>query len=110
MEIKYSNKELDKRSIYKHTRGSAILLKDLDDGTQIHPVEIVMYDDTNKKGEVNTITSIIDEGGTHFATNSSFFREELEYIINLLDGEDFEIVVKKAQSKGGRTFVTCELV
>lgn len=110
MEIKYTNKELNKRQIYKHTRASAISLKDVEDGTQIHPMEIVIYEDTNSKGEVNTITSIVDEGGNHFATNSGFFREELEYILNLLDGEDFEILVKKAQSKGGRTFVTCELV
>lgn len=110
MEIIYTNKELDKRSIYKHTRASAISLKDIEDGTIIHPVEVCVYNDVNSKGEDTTITSIVDEGGTHYATNSKFFREEVLYILNLLAGDDFEIIVRKQQSKGGRTFVTCELV
>lgn len=110
MEITYMNKELDKRSIYKHTRASAISLKDIEDGTIIQPVEVCVYNDVNSKGEDTTITSIVDAGGTHYATNSKFFREELLYILDLLAGEDFEIIVRKQQSKGGRTFVTCELV
>lgn len=110
MEIKFASKELDKRSLYLHTRGSAVSLKDVEDGTIIEPAEIVIYEDTNSKGETNLITSIIDKGGNHFATNSKFFRDELSVIYHLFeDGEDYGIVVRKKVSKGGRTFVTCEL-
>ena len=109
MEIKYTNKELDKRAIYMHTRAHAESLKDVKDGLVITPAEVVIYDDTNSKGEVNTITSIVTEKGEHFATNSKFFREELEYILKLMDGEPFDIVVRKPTSKGGRQFVTCEM-
>lgn len=109
MEIKYTNKELDKREIYKHTRASATSLKDVNDGEKIAPVEVVIYEDVNSKGEVVTITSVVDANGKHYATNSRFFREELMYLLNLMDGEEFEIKVKKPVSKGGRTFVTCEL-
>lgn len=109
MEIKYTNKELDKRSIYKHTRAAGISLKDVEDGLKIAPAEICIYEDNNSRGDNVTITSIVADDGKHYVTNSQFFREELEYIIDLMAGDDFAVIVKKAVSKGGRTFVTCEL-
>lgn len=109
MEIKWKSAELDKRSLYKHTRASSVSLKDVDDGTIIDPAEIVVYEDTNSKGETNIITSIIDIGGNHFTTNSKYFREEMKTILELMDGEAFQLIVRKSVSKGGRTFITCEL-
>ena len=109
MEIKFKNKELDKKAVYQHTRAHAISLKDVEDGTVITPAEIVVYEDTNSKGEINTITSIVTDDGEHYATNSRFFREELLYIDNLMDGEEYSIRILKPTSKGGRTFVTCEM-
>lgn len=47
-----SSENLDKRSLYKHTRGSSISLKDVDDGTVIEPVEIVVFEDENSRGEL----------------------------------------------------------
>jgi hypothetical protein len=110
MEIKFASKELDKRSLYIHTRGTAVSLKDVEDGTLIQPAEIVVYEDTNAKGETQMITSIIDANGEHYATNSKYFREELSVIFHLMDGDPYTISVRKKVSKGGRTFVTCELV
>lgn len=109
MEIKYTNKELDKREIYKHTRASGVSIKDCEDGTIIIPAEVCIYEDVNNNGEVVTITSIIDTDGKHYVTNSRFFREELTYILDLMKGEEFGLVVRKQKSKGGRTFVTCEM-
>ena len=109
MEIKWKSAELDKRSLYKHTRASSVSLKDLDDGTIIDPVEIVVYEDVNTKGETNVITSLVDVDGTHYTTNSKYFREELKTILELMDGEPFQLIVRKNVSKNGRTFVTCEL-
>lgn len=109
MNIIFTNKELDKREIYKHTRASATSLKDVKDGEKIAPIEVVIYEDVNSRGEVVTITSIVGANGEHYVTNSRFFREELMYLLNLMSDEAFEIKVKKPVSKGGRTFVTCEL-
>ena len=109
MNIKWTSTELDKRSLYKHTRASSVSLKDLDDGTIIDPAEIVIYEDVNMRGETNIITSLVDVGGTHYTTNSKYFREELETIIEIMDGEAFQLIVRKNVSKNGRTFVTCEL-
>ena len=111
MEIKFKSSEsLDKRSMYIHTRGRAISLKDVEDGTILDPLEIVVYTDMNSKGEEQTITSVITTDGKHYATNSRFFREELGNIFNLFAPEPFKVKVCKEISKGGRTFITCELV
>ena len=104
-----SSDNLDKRGLYIHTRGSCIRLKDVDDGTIIDPLEIVVYEDENAKGEVNTITSVIDTEGKHYTSNSRFFREELAAIYNLMAPDPFKIIVRKNVSKNGREFVTCEL-
>ena len=104
-----SSDKLDKRSLYIHTRGSSISLKDVEDGTILDPLEIVVYEDENARGETQTITSVITTDGKHYATNSRFFREELATIYNLMAPDPFQIIVKKNVSKNGRTFVTCEL-
>lgn len=104
-----SSENLDKRSMYIHTRGRALSLKDVEDGTVIEPAEIVVYEDENSRGEVNTITSVIDVNGVHYATNSRFFREELGNIYNIFAPDPFKIAVCKQTSKGGRTFITCTL-
>ena len=105
-----SSDNLDKRSLYIHTRGKSISLKDVEDGTIIDPLEIVVYEDKKSTGEVETITSVIDVDGKHYATNSRFFREELDYIFNFMAPDPFKIAVRKSISKNGRNFVTCELV
>ena len=109
MNIIFTNKELDKREIYKHTRAAGVSIKDCEDGEVIVPAEVCIYEDVNNKDEVVTITSIIDKDGKHYVTNSKFFREELQYIIDLMAGEEYGLVVRKAKSKNGRTFVTCEM-
>lgn len=109
MEIKYKSCELDKRSTYIHTRGKAVSIKELADGEIIKPKEIVVYSDVNNKGEEVVVTSIIDENGAHYATNSPYFHDELMYIIELMDGEPFDIAIQKNVTKAGRVSVSCGL-
>lgn len=104
-----SSENLDKRSLYIHTRAASVSMKDVEDGTAIEPAEIVVYEDVNGKGETQTITSIIATDGKHYSTNSRFFREELGVIWNLMAPDPFKLIVRKNISKAGRTFVTCEL-
>ena len=105
-----ANKELTPRDIYKHTRNSSKPLKDEEDGHIIEPVDIVFYEDVNGKGEKVTICSIMAKDGEHYATTSKYFSKEIEDIINLFGDEGFAVKLRKPVSKGGRTFVTCELV
>ena len=106
-----SSENLDKRSLYIHTRDQkAKSLKDVEDGTVIDPKEIVIYEDEDRQGNTQVITSVIDMNGTHYATNSRFFREELGNIYEIMKPEPFKIAVVKNVSKNGRTFVTCTLL
>lgn len=111
MKIVYpENINLDKRKVYYHTRSQGISLKEIEDGKIITPSEIVVYSDMNAKGEEKLITSVIDKDGVHYTTDSPYFREELMYIADLMDGEKYDIKIKKQVSKAGRTFTSCELV
>lgn len=110
MEIIFSSKELDKRSLYKHTRGQGTSLKDVDNGTIITPAEIVLYEDTNSRGDLVKIVSIVDATGKHYVSGSPYFCEELLSIAQLMEDEPYKVMIVKKQSKAGRVFTTCELV
>ena len=104
-----STEDLDKRNLYIHTRGQSISLKDVEDYTVIEPWEIVVFEDENSRGEIQTITSVLSTDGKHYTTNSRLFREELGNIYNIMAPDPFKIIVRKNISKAGRTYVTCEL-
>ena len=104
-------KELNPRDIYKHTRARGKSINDdVKDGDIIKPSEIVMYEDVNDKGEVIQKTSIVDGEGVHYVTSSKTFNKELDFILDLMKDEEFSIKVLKPKSKGGRTYLTCELI
>lgn len=71
----------------------------------------VIYEDEDKKDreKVNTILSILDEGGTIRATNSQTFREMFVDITQIMGNTGFEISVVNGTSKAGREFITCDL-
>lgn len=111
MEIIYSNRELDKRRLYAHTRAEAIPLKEIADGEIINPMELVIYTDIDNTGEIKELVSIADDQQRHFASSSPSLIRELKAIIELMGDEPYQIKIRKRlSSKGGRTYTTCELV
>lgn len=104
-----STKELDGRDIYLHTKAKATSIKDVKDGLVIKPLEIVQYEDTNDKGEINLITSIRDDK-EHYVTSSKTFNKDIGDILDIMKDEEISIKVVKPVSKGGRTYLTCELI
>lgn len=111
MEIIFSsNPNMDKKRMYAHTRATSVSLKDVDAGTVIKPMEIVIFEDTNNRGEVNKVVSIVDANRQHYTSNSPYFIDELQYISNLMGEEEYEIRIIKNKSKAGRTYTTCEMV
>lgn len=109
MEIIKTSRTLDKREIYALTRGQNISLKDVEDSVEITPDVWLLYTDNARGSEVE-ILSVKDTGGNIFTTNSPTFKDEFDYIANLMSGEEYAVRVIKRQSKAGRTFITCELV
>lgn len=105
-----AEKEFTPREIYKHTHNKAKSLKDEKEGLIIEPVDVIFYEEKNSKGETINICSILAKDGNYYSTSSKYFTEEFEDIINLFGAEEFAVKLLKPTSKGGRTFVTCELV
>lgn len=97
--------ELTREQMYRHTVARGESLKNLDDNTEIDVKEIVAYETE----EGNKIISILDNDNRHYVSNSSIFRDELAKIVDIFGSTGIKLRIRKSVSKGGRTFVTCEL-
>lgn len=102
-------KEMTKKEVYAVTHSkSNVQVKDLEDGKVINPVNYILYDDENKKGECNRVLAIIDEDGTIYTSISETLREDfLEIVENF--GMDFECKKYSGMTNAGREFVTVEM-
>lgn len=97
-----------KKTMYKLTRAKGLNIKDLENGTRL-PVDVwALYTDVNTKGNEQTVLTIIS-GEEKYHTISPTFQRDFADIVDLMDGEDFAIIIQKSNSKNGREFVTCEL-
>ena len=110
MNIVKTNKELDKKDIYKMTLSPAI--KRMRDcvGSVIPVVNYCMYTDKKNDGTEMNILSIMDNDGVCYATNSPTFNRDFERIIDIMGDDTFEIEIISGTSKAGRDFITCALV
>ena len=116
VEITYPvNVELTKEQMYRHTVARGESLKNLEDKTLIMVDEIVSY--VSEKGDKiismlgyqwNENTGTFDVL-THYVSNSGIFRDELAKIVEIFGSSGITLRIRKNVSKGGRTFVTCEL-
>lgn len=100
----------DKRVIYKLTKSKSTSVKDLEPGSVITPVRYCIFEDTNSKGEENTVLCIEDSSGETFSTISKTFARDFEEVAALMEDEAYQIKVINGTTKAGRPFVTCELV
>lgn len=117
VEITYPvNVELTKEQMYRHTVARGESLKNLEDKTLIMVDEIVSY--VSEKGDkiismlgyqFNENTGTYDAALTHYVSNSGIFRDELAKIVEIFGSSGITLRIRKNVSKGGRTFVTCEL-
>jgi hypothetical protein len=69
-----------------------------------------VYEDTNSKGEEQTILSIATPENEIFATNSKTFMDDFERMIDVFAEDGIEVTaieVISGTSKAGREFITC---
>lgn len=67
----------------------------------------LMFDDVRADGTINKITSIMDETGAIYASNSVTFYSAFETIVECF-GDDFNhIRILHGKTKSGRDFLTC---
>ena len=98
----------DKKALYRLTRQPGLNVKDFEDGQKAHVEAFCLYTDLNSKGTEQTVLTIITDMGK-LQTISPTFTQSFLDVQELMGDDDYSIIIRKAKSKGGREFVTCEL-
>lgn len=99
----------DKRMMYKLSRAESTSLQKVA-GEEITPKAWMVREDTNHRGENVTVLSIVDDSNNVYSTISKTFMNEFDEINRIMDGEEFSVLVKAGVTKGGKDFITCELI
>ena len=104
----------DKRALYRMTRGESEKVQELHDGDVIAVENYCLYLDDkidDKTGETfqQPVLTFTTQTGRKFGTISPSFIREFEVIVDLMDGEAFEVRILKRKSRNNREFITCEL-
>lgn len=110
MKIIEQSRELTKREKYKMTLDAGVVsMKDVEDGTLLDIDAIVTFEDEKKDGEKVTITSILTDDGEVYAFQSVTFRNSLNDILDIMDGEKFSIIKESGTTNAGRPYINCRL-
>lgn len=104
----------DKRALYRMTRSESEKVQELNDGDVIAVENFCFYQDDKideKTGEAyqQQVLTFTTQTGRKFGTISPSFIHEFEVIVDLMDGEAFEVRILKRKSRNNREYITCEL-
>ena len=111
--IKTNANTADKKTIYKLTKSSGMMVQEAPDKLSV-PVQFwALYNDPKegRDGALrdNNVLSIIDNAGAKYSTISATFIREFLDVAEIMDGEPFAVLIIHGTTKGGKPFVTCEL-
>ena len=106
--IKSNINEADKKAVYKLTKSESQRVQDVEQGLSLPVDKWCLYEEKNSKGEDQNVLAIVS-GGMKISTISKTFIESFMECVELMDGEQFSIVITGGTSKGGRKYVNCEL-
>lgn len=112
MNILKKSAEMSAADLYRMTKNASIVQMKNAIGTVLNVTAWVIYEDTNQKGETNTITTIRDEDGTVYATSSPTFLRAFTEILEIYEGSGEQLtslMVVPGTSKAGRQFITCAI-
>ena len=109
-------KGMSKELVYRHCVARGESLKNVDDKTLVKIDGLCSYLTADGVKIISILGYKWNEDAqdfetamTHYVSNSSYFRTELEKIVDIFGDKDIVIRIRKSISKAGRTFVTCEL-
>lgn len=108
MNILEQSKQFTKAETYKLTRGQSINMKDAI-GDKFKPVGYILYEEENSRGENVEILAVLADNGKVYSTMSQTFKREFDFIWNLMDGDEFELLVIGGVTKANRDYVSCTL-
>lgn len=98
----------DKKALYRLTRMPGLNVKDFEDGQKAQVEAFCLYNDMNSKGNEQTVLTLLTDLGK-LQTISPTFTQSFLDVQELMGDDDYSIIIRKAKSKSGRDFVTCEL-
>lgn len=110
--LKQSREDLSKKELYKITHSdSSAKMKDFN-GTTLEVKDWVLYEEEDSNGELKTVLSLATPEGLIISTISPTFQKKFTEITDIFWGDEevLEIIVKTAQTKNGREYVTCDIV
>lgn len=108
LEIKNSNKELDKKEIYFLTKSQASHGMKEVVGQTLDMELWAIYEETDQDGQIRTIFSCKTPEGEIYGTNSEAFIKAFYDILDCFDPEEVtSIEVIGGKSKNNRDFITC---
>lgn len=99
----------NKRAVYAMMH-NAQTIKTVPDGCIMTPAAYIIYKGVNNAGEEREILSFTTKEGEVYATISATFKKSFEEMWELMDGEEFSIMVFHGKSNKGREFVDCRMV
>lgn len=110
VEIKEMSREFTKVEKYLMTTAPDIEpLKNIVDGESIPIDGYLIFDDVKDDGRRQEILSIITPDKKVYSGQSVTFRESLEDIYSLMNGEKFSIIKMSGKTKAGRDYINCTL-
>lgn len=110
MNITRTSKELTAQERYFLTMAPSVQKMKDAISQEIEVAAFCVYEDTNSKGEEQTILSIVTPENEVFATNSPTFIEDFLKMYDMFTdcGETItKVEVISGESKAGREFITC---
>lgn len=109
--IKSTSKKFDSIDNYLMTISPAITsLKDVPDGTRIHVVGYMIFDDVKENtGETVEVLSIITDEQEVYSCQSATFKRSFLDIAQLMGNSEFQIEKVSGVTKAGRPYINCIL-
>ena len=108
--IKTKNADISVKEKYLMSMNPEIRKMRDAEGMIIPVVKWMLYSDTDKEGNEQTLLSILSKDNVVYATNSPTFIESFDTLCDMFDDAGEEITAIKViggQSKAGRHFITC---
>ena len=113
MNILSKTETLTSADIYSMTKGNNIGKMSDAKGETLEVAKFVLYEDTDKNGEIMEVLAFETVDGVRYATNSKTFIRNFRDIVSIFDEAHEELPTKFyvgfGQSKSNREYLTCDL-
>ena len=111
--IKTNIDQTNKKLVYKLTKSSSIMVQNAPEGLSIPVKAWALYNDPKEARDGTMkdqqVLSFTDADGAKYSTISATFIREFLDCAEIMDGDDFAILLIHGTTKGGKPFVSCEL-